>query len=124
MARIDVVHVGKTKADDQRSDLVRDIGFETKGTLFARTRIRGGNASAWHHHGKWEIYAFMISGGIRFDYFDGEETSVEVKAGDFFRIPEGLVHRDTNLSPNEEAVMVVVFLGEGPTTVNVTAPRN
>ena len=123
MARIDVVRTGVTKADDQRSDLVRDIGFETKGLLFARTRIRGGNASAWHHHGKWEIYAFMISGGIRFDYIDGKMTSVEVKAGDFFRIPEGLVHRDTYLSPKKEAVMVVMFLGEGSTTVNVPAPQ-
>ena len=121
MARIDVVRTGVTKADDQRSDLVRDIGFETKGLLFARTRIRGGNVSGWHHHGKWEIYAFMVSGGIRFDYVDGKTTSVEVKAGDFFRIPEGLVHRDANLSPDKEAVMVVTFLGEGPTTVNVTA---
>ena len=124
MARIDVVRTGVTKVDDQRSDLVRDIGFETNGLLFARTRIRGGNVSAWHHHGKWAIYAFMVSGGIRFDYFDGKEISVEVRAGDFFRIPEGLIHRDTNLSKDEEAVMVVVFLGEGPTTVNVTAPRN
>ncbi len=112
-----------TKADDQRSDLVRDIGFETKNLLFARTRIRGGNHSAWHHHGKWEIYAFMISGGIRFDYVDAKMTSVEVRAGDFFRIPEGLVHRDSNLSLDKEAVMVVMFLGEGPTTVNVPAPR-
>ena len=123
MARIDVVRTGITKADDQRSDLVRDIGFETKGLLVARTRIRGGNASAWHHHGKWEIYAFMISGGVRFDYVDGKMVSVEVKEGDFFRIPVGLVHRDTDLSSDEEAVMVVMFMGEGPTTVNVPAPQ-
>ena len=123
MARIDVVRTGITRTDDQRSDLVREIGFETKGLLVARTRISGGNASAWHHHGKWEIYAFMISGGVRFDYVDGKTISEEVMAGDFFRIPEGLVHRDTNLSPDEEAVMVVMFLGEGPTTVNVPAPQ-
>jgi len=123
VARIDVVRTGVTKVDDQRSDLVRDIGFETKGLLFARTRIRGGNVSAWHHHGRWEIYAFMVLGGIRFDFVDGKMTSVEVKAGDFFRIPEGLAHRDTNLSPDKEAVMIVMFLGEGPMTVNVTAPQ-
>lgn len=122
MARIDVVHIGETKADDQRTDLVRDIGFEQKGLLFARTRIKGGNVSPWHHHGKWEIFAFMISGGTRFEYVDGKMTSVEVEAGDFFRIPVGLVHRDTNLSPDDEAVMIVLFRGEGPTTVNTPEP--
>ncbi len=122
MTRIDVVHIGKTKPDDRRSDLVRDIGFETKDLLFAQTRIKGGNVSAWHHHGKWEVFAFMISGGTRFEYVDNKMTSVEVQAGDFFRIPEGLIHRDTNLSPDREAVMIVLFRGGGPTTVNVPGP--
>ena len=122
MAEIEVVHTSEMKKSDFTSGIIRDKAFETPGLLFARSRIKGGNISGWHHHGKRETFAFVLHGQLHFEWVDGEKGSADVKAGDFFRIPIGLIHRDVNPNPNEEAVIINLFLGEGPTTVNVPPP--
>ena len=52
----------------------------------------------------------------------GGKEAAEVRAGDFFHIPVGLVHRDVNPSRKVDAFVVNVLLGEGPTVVNVAEP--
>jgi uncharacterized RmlC-like cupin family protein len=97
--------------------IARNVAFEADGVLLARSRIKGGVKSGWHHHGTRDLYGFVISGRLRLEYNGGNEVA-EVRAGDFFHIPVGLVHRDVNLG-REEAVVVNISLGQGPPVVNV-----
>ena len=122
MTGIEVVHTTEMRKGDQTSGIIRDKAFETQNLLFARSRIKGGNTSAWHHHGRREVYAYVISGRLHFDFVAGKVGSIGVKAGDFFHIPIGLVHRDINPDPQNEAVIINLFLGEGVTTVNISGP--
>ena len=84
--------------------------------------MAGGVESAWHHHGKRDVYGYMVSGTLRFDFGEGGESSVAATAGDFFHIPVGLVHRDVNPNERKEAVVVNIMFGKGPPVVNVRGP--
>lgn len=64
---------------------------------------------------------FILSSRLLFDFGEGGRGQVEAKAGDFFHIPIGLIHRDTN-PEKEEALIVNIFLGKGPQAVNVPGP--
>jgi uncharacterized RmlC-like cupin family protein len=48
---------------------------------------------------------------------------VEATAGDFFRIPRNLVHRDVNPDEGQEALIVNILVGGGPAVVNVPSPK-
>ena len=87
-----------------------------------RSQIAVGTVSAWHHHGTRHLYGFLVSGRLRFDYGRNGKEAVELAPGDFFHIPAGLVHRDVNVSPSEDAVVVNVSVGSGPAVVNVASP--
>jgi len=69
-----------------------------------------------------DVYGFMVSGRLRFDFGEAGKDSVEATAGDFFHIPVGLVHRDVNPDQQKEAVVVNIMFGEGPPVVNVEGP--
>ena len=92
--------------------------------MVGRSRISGGVVSAWHHHGTRHLYGFLVAGRIRFDFGPAGREFVELTIGDFFHIPPGLVHRDVNPDRREEAVVVHVTVGQGPTVVNVAGPRS
>ncbi len=56
----------------------------------------------------------------------GKQTSGMIReeafAGDFLRVPPGVVHRESNPS-SEEGQLIVVRYGGGPPTVNVDGPE-
>lgn len=99
--------------------IIRDKAFDTSSALFSRSRISGGNVSAWHHHGTRELFGFLLSGRLKLEYGEDGEESVELEPGDFFRVPAGLVHRDLNPA-EEEAVVVNILIGQGPAVVNTS----
>ncbi|HXW94859.1 MAG TPA: cupin domain-containing protein [Nitrososphaerales archaeon] len=122
MEGIEVVHVGDSKEGDLTRGIVRDKAFEKEDIVIGRSRVCGGVQSAWHHHGMRDVYGFMVSGRLRFDFGEAGKDSVEATAGDFFHIPVGLVHRDVNPDQQKEAVVVNIMFGEGPPVVNVEGP--
>jgi uncharacterized RmlC-like cupin family protein len=91
-------------------------------SLYAQSRIAGKVISDWHHHGARDLYGFLVSGRLRLEYGEGQKDAVEVTPGDFFHIPIGLIHRDANPGEHEEALVVNILLGKGPTVVNVAGP--
>ncbi|MGA8664717.1 MAG: cupin domain-containing protein [Thermoplasmata archaeon] len=80
-----------------------------------------GARSPWHHHGTRTLYGYAVAGALTFEYGPGGHEQIRVVAGEFFRIPPGLVHRDVNPG-RVEAVLVNVIHGEGLTTIDVEGP--
>ena len=122
MEGIEVIHVSGSKEGDSTRGIVRGKAFEKEDIVIGRSRVGGGVESAWHHHGVRDVYGFIVSGRLRFDFGKGGENSVEARMGDFFHIPVGLVHRDVNPDQRREAVVVNVMVGKGPPVVNVEGP--
>ncbi len=78
-------------------------------------------ASGWHHHGEYETAIYVISGRVRMESGPSGRVVAEARAGDFFHVPVGAVHREAN-PEDEEAVLVVVRAGSGTPVVNVEGP--
>lgn len=100
----------------------RYLAFEGEDHLVIRSRSEPGTVSAWHHHGDYEVYGYIISGFERFEYGPEGRDAILVGPGDFFHIPPHTVHRDVNPSPDERQEVVLFFRGTGPVVVNVDDP--
>ena len=122
MKKIGVIRSASLKKGESTQGIARDKAFESANLLFGRSRIAGGVKSGWHHHARRDLYGFLLSGKLRFDYGEGGRESVEVVVGDFFHIPGGLVHRDVNPDQRNDVVVVSVLVGKGPAVVNVSGP--
>jgi uncharacterized RmlC-like cupin family protein len=119
---IQVFRGTRSKPGDSTRGIVRTKAFEKEDITIGQSRVSGGVESAWHHHGLREVFGFIVSGRLRFDFGKGGRDSVTAAAGDFFHIPIGLVHRDVNPDRRKEAVVVNVMYGKGPPVVNVDGP--
>ena len=122
MKEIEVVRTSVLRRTQATTGILRDAAYESATVLFARSRVPGGTESGWHHHGKRDVYGFVVAGKLRFDYGTRGKKSIEVAEGDSFHIPVGLIHRDVNPDPHREARVVNLMLGEGPPVVNVPEP--
>jgi uncharacterized RmlC-like cupin family protein len=119
---IEVVREADLRPGDPTPGISRSKAFEGSGVLVARTRVAPGVVSGWHHHGSRTVYGYLVSGRLRFDYGRGGKDSLEVRPGEHFRIYPRVIHRDVNPSPTEEVVIVNVFVGDGPSLINVAGP--
>lgn len=122
MKGIEVVRTGELTKGTTTQGIAREKAFETEDAVIARSRVAGGVVSGWHHHGTRDLYGFIVSGRLRVEQGERGTEFVEVGAGDFFHISIGLVHRDVNPDPRQEAVVVNILFGKGPTAVNVQGP--
>jgi len=96
--------------------------FETETVRVGETRVAPGASSPWHHHGTRTLYGFVAAGQLTLEFGPGGRDEACPSAGEFFRIPPGLIHRDVNHG-RIEAAIVNVILGEGPATINVDGPE-
>lgn len=122
MKKIEVIQGASLKKGESTLGIARDKAFESANVLFGRSRIAGGVKSGWHHHARKDLYGFLLSGKLRFDFGEGGTESVGVEVGDFFHIPAGVVHRDVNPDPQDEAMVISVLVGKGLSVVNVSGP--
>ena len=122
MEGIEVIHFGDSREGDSTQGIVRDRAFEKEDIVIGWSRVGRGVQSAWHHHGMRDVYGFVVSGRLRFDFGKAGKDSVEAATGDFFHIPVGLVYRDVNPDRQKEAVVVNVMFGKGPPVINVEGP--
>ncbi len=123
MWRIEVVREADLRAGEPTQGITRDKAFDLNGIAVSRSRISGGVASAWHHHGARHLHGFLVSGRLRLEYGPDGTLAVDVSPGDFFHIPPRLVHRDVNPSRGDTSVVVNVLTGEGASVVNVDGPN-
>lgn len=68
------------------------------------------------------MYGYVISGSAEIEYGNSGHEKAKMSRGDVFVIPPGLIHRDVN--PNSsEATLLILNIGEGPTSVDVSGPE-
>jgi uncharacterized RmlC-like cupin family protein len=78
-------------------------------------------ASGWHHHAQHETIGYVLAGRLRLEWGRGGERVVDAGPGDYFRVPPGVVHRESN--PDDVEQLVVGFrIGSGVSVVNVDGP--
>jgi len=100
----------------------RQPAFETETVRFGETHVGAGSTSPWHHHGRRTLYGFVVAGELILEFGPHGGEQVRASAGDFFRIPAGLVHRDVNPT-RSETVVVNLMIGDGPATIDVGGPE-
>jgi uncharacterized RmlC-like cupin family protein len=123
MPRIEVVRKAELLAGRSTPGILREKAFEAEGVLVSRSTVAGGVVSDWHHHGERDLYGFLLSGHLRLEFGSKGEKAVELRPGDFFHIPPGLIHRDVNPNGQRKILVANILLGGGPPVVNVKAPK-
>lgn len=83
-------------------------------------RNDAGDVSDWHHHAGNDTYVYLIRGSIIVEFGPGGEH-IEARAGDFFIVPAGTIHRETTGS-DVDLEAFVVRVGGKPEYVAVDGP--
>jgi quercetin dioxygenase-like cupin family protein len=86
-----------------------------------QTRNEPGEWSNWHIHPHYVTYGYELSGRLRVEYGPGGAKSIEAGAGDFVRIPAGIVHREGSFGDTTRTG-IGVRIGHGPLVVEVDGP--
>lgn len=118
---IEVVRPEDRTTGPQTPGMDRQQAFATDTLWAGFVRTEGGLVSGWHHHGGYETVIYVLDGTLRLEYGPGGADAVEARPGDFVRVPKGVVHRESDPSP-EPANVVVVRVGSGQSTFNVDGP--
>ncbi|MCI4363667.1 MAG: cupin domain-containing protein [Thermoplasmata archaeon] len=96
-------------------------GYETSTEQFGEIRVGAGAVGRWHRHANRTLYGYVVAGGSTLEFGPKGKEMARLAQRDFFRVPPHLVHRDVNTHP-EEAVILIVNLGEGTATVELDSP--
>jgi uncharacterized RmlC-like cupin family protein len=89
--------------------------------LVQHTRNDPGQWSNWHVHPNYVTYGYELTGVLRVEYGPGGKKFVEAGAGDFVRVPSGIIHREGSIG-HEVRTGVGVRIGSGPYVVDVEGP--
>ena len=101
--------------------MVRRDGLVAEHLRVIHVTTAAGTASGWHHHAEHETVGYVLAGKLRLEWGPRGERRVEAGPGDFFRVPPGVIHRESN--PDAVEQLVVGFrIGTGVSVVNVDGP--
>lgn len=117
---IDVVHLAPEQ-DGIGKPFGGAYAFSDPGAHVGLSRLGPGAVTPWHHHGERTFYGYLVAGELRLEYGPGGKEAVTLRAGDFLRIPPGVVHRDVNASAST-AVVATVVVGAGELFFEAPAP--
>jgi uncharacterized RmlC-like cupin family protein len=104
------------------SGSIGEEAFADPGAWVGFLRLAPGAASGWHHHGRWDSYACVLRGVLRWEFGPRGRDAIEVGAGDTARMPGGLVHRDVSAG-GEDLEMILFRAGSGPLTIDADGPN-
>jgi len=102
--------------------MTREEAIATPGMWSGSARTAPGMVSGWHHHGAFETSIYVLSGAFRMEFGPGGSEILEAGPGDFFFVPRGAIHRESNPS-GVEAEIIVTRSGTGEPVVNVDGPE-
>jgi uncharacterized RmlC-like cupin family protein len=101
--------------------MVRRDGLVAEHLRVIHVTTAPGTASGWHHHAEHETVGYVLGGRLRLEWGADGKRRVDAGPGDFFRVPPGVVHRESN--PDSVEQLVVGFrIGTGISVVNVDGP--
>lgn len=107
---------------DPTPGIVREEAIAIEGMWSGLARTAPGVVSGWHSHGTNDTTIYIVRGAMKIESGPEGRDVVDLGPGDFCHIPAGIVHRESNPSP-EESLAVVVRAGTGPPTVNMEGPE-
>ncbi|MFC7640381.1 cupin domain-containing protein [Streptosporangium lutulentum] len=88
-----------------------------------QTHVAPATVTANHHHGESETAIYVVSGTPSFVFLDLEEEPAEVridtKPGDYIFVPPYVPHREENLDPGLEALVVIARSTQDAIVVNL-----
>lgn len=102
--------------------LRRQVAFEDEEMWFGHVTTEPGVESGWHHHGEMTTLGHVLEGEVRFEFGPGGHNELHVGAGEYFRVPPGLVHREGNPT-DQPGQIALVRVGEGPPVHPVDGPE-
>lgn len=103
------------------ANLTRLTPFPDAPVRQVRGHADGRISSEWHHHGDNDVFGRVLAGEGYVEWGPGGDERVLARAGEFFHVPPGFVHRDVN--PGEDEQEYVLWLtGSDPRTVRVDGP--
>ena len=118
--RIEIVRRSDAPIDRKKGYGGQPI-FESPLAHVGLTTLNPSAVTPWHHHGARTFYGYVLAGRLRLEYGSGGQDASTPVAGEFFRIPPGLIHRDVNAT-NEQIVVVTMVVGGGELSVRTDGP--
>lgn len=104
-------------------NLTRLMPFPEAPVQQVRGHASGRVASDWHHHGDNDVLGYVLDGEGYVEWGEGEDERALARAGEFFHISAGVVHRDVN--PSDDKQDYVLWLtGSEPRTIPVDGPAD
>lgn len=101
MVAIDVVTPDRLETGGETPSIVRKIAFHEDNNIVIQAHAAG-TTSGWHHHGDRHVYGYLLEGTAAFEYGSGGRERRELTADDFMHIQPMTVHRDINLTDEEQ----------------------
>jgi uncharacterized RmlC-like cupin family protein len=89
-----------------------------------QTHVPASTSSANHHHGASETAIYVVSGTPTFVFLDVDgdepiETRIDTAPGDYIFVPPYVPHREENLDPGTEAIVVIARTTQEAIVVNL-----
>jgi len=108
----------------KRLEAVSGKTVGASGLWMGETHVPASTASANHHHGASETAIYVVSGTPSFVFLDVEgdeavETVINASPGDYIFVPPYVPHREENLDPDTEAVVVIARTTQEAIVVNL-----
>lgn len=118
---VEIVTPEELVAEESTPGVVRETVFRTETNVMVRSSVAAGTTTGWHHHGDRHVFGYFLEGSGAVEFGPSGGDSDEGSAGDFFYISPETIHRD--ITTDEDAVVLVNFVGSGPVVVNVDGPE-
>lgn len=119
---VETVTPDELEADESTPGILRKVVFRTDENVLVHSRVESGMETGWHHHGDRHAFGYLMQGTAILEYGAAGRERRELEAPLFFHISPGTVHREI-ISSDEDALVVVSFVGSGPVAVNVDGPE-
>jgi uncharacterized RmlC-like cupin family protein len=110
-------------ATAELANLTRLTPFPDADVQQVRGHADGRIESDWHHHGDNDVFGHVLDGEGYVEWGAGPDERKLARAGDFFHVPAGVVHRDVNPSDDEQDY-VLWLTGSEPRNVPVDDPAS
>jgi uncharacterized RmlC-like cupin family protein len=122
MAEITVLPAAALDGAIPTPGMVRRDGLLADHLRVIHVTTAPGTASGWHHHAEHETVGYVLEGKLRLEWGASGGRRVDAGPGDFFRVPPGVIHRESN-PDSVEQLLVGFRIGTGVSVVNVEGPE-